>query len=98
MTKRFWWLPLFGVLGLLTAAAVLCNARLYTPSSVSYDEAHIRDDVLPQLRFLRTALDNGAGEEMQRLFPEGYFFTNMLYGLTWAEVGMRQGYGTPLHE
>ncbi|MFC7642925.1 hypothetical protein ACFQX6_19945 [Streptosporangium lutulentum] len=42
-----------------------------------------------QLAFLRSALDGGAGDEAQRLFPEGYFFLHVLYGLSWVELGMR---------
>ncbi|MET8003550.1 hypothetical protein [Nonomuraea glycinis] len=46
-----------------------------------------------QLTFLRAALDAGAGDDAQRLFPEGYFFLHALYGLTWAELGMRRPAG-----
>jgi hypothetical protein len=42
-----------------------------------------------QLAFLRAALDDGAGEAAQQLYPEGYFFLYALYGLTWVELGMR---------
>jgi hypothetical protein len=42
-----------------------------------------------QLAFLRAALDDGAAEDAQRLFPEGYFFLHVLYGLTWVELGLR---------
>jgi hypothetical protein len=42
--------------------------------------------VLGGLAFLRGALDDGAGERMQRLFPEGYFFSHVLYGLAWCEL------------
>ena len=46
-----------------------------------------------QLVFLRAALDGGAGDEAQRLFPEGYFFLHALYGLTWVDLGMREPVG-----
>ncbi|GAB3928878.1 hypothetical protein GCM10029976_027490 [Kribbella albertanoniae] len=39
-----------------------------------------------QLHFLRAAIDDGADHESQGLFPEGYFFLNVLYGLTWVQV------------
>lgn len=45
--------------------------------------------VRAQLAFLRSALDGGAGERMQRMFPEGYFFGHVLYGLAWTEVAER---------
>jgi hypothetical protein len=37
-----------------------------------------------QVRFLEAALAGGAGEDMQELFPEGYFFTHVLTGLAAA--------------
>ncbi|MEV0593210.1 hypothetical protein [Nonomuraea cavernae] len=43
-----------------------------------------------QLEFLRSALDDGAADEAQRLFPEGYFFLHALYGLSWVELGLRE--------
>ncbi|GAA1691315.1 hypothetical protein GCM10009745_40780 [Kribbella yunnanensis] len=39
-----------------------------------------------QLHFLRATIDDGADHESQALFPEGYFFLNVLYGLTWVQV------------
>lgn len=42
-----------------------------------------------QLTFLRSALDGGAGDESQQIFPEGHFFLHALYGLSRAEAGMR---------
>ena len=43
-------------------------------------------EVVAQLRFLRDELRGGAGERMQELFPEGYVFSHVLYGLTWTDV------------
>ncbi|HEY0637328.1 MAG TPA: hypothetical protein VGD67_06755, partial [Pseudonocardiaceae bacterium] len=43
-----------------------------------------------QLEFLRGELDAGSAERMQRLFPEGYFFSWALYGLTWTELGRHE--------
>ncbi|MEV6595652.1 hypothetical protein AB0M36_02185 [Actinoplanes sp. NPDC051346] len=43
-----------------------------------------------QLTFLRSALDDGAADDAQRLFPEGYFFLHALYGLTQVELGDEQ--------
>lgn len=39
-----------------------------------------------QLHFLRGAIEDGADRQAQGLFPEGYFFLNVLYGLTWVQV------------
>ncbi len=46
-----------------------------------------------QLAFVRSALDAGAGDEAQHLFPEGFFFLHALYGLAWVELGMREPAG-----
>src|SRR5690242_410689 len=43
-----------------------------------------------QLTFVRAALADGAGDQAQRLFPEGYFFLHALYGLSWVELGIRE--------
>lgn len=77
----------------LTAALLLINARLYHPAAVADGSG-----VVPQLRFLGAELRGGAGERMQGFFPEGYFFSHALYGLTWIDVGARQQEGAPLRE
>jgi len=43
-------------------------------------------DVYYQLNFLKTALRNGAGNDMQEVYPEGFIFINALYGLSWIDV------------
>jgi hypothetical protein len=67
------------LLAMLFAIAILVNARLYGGTDA--------DVAVPQLHFLRQALDRGTGEEMQGHFPEGYFFMHALYGAAWIEVG-----------
>lgn len=42
-----------------------------------------------QLAYLRERLAGGADTDAQALFPEGYFFLNVLYGLTWVDLGKR---------
>ena len=82
---------------LMTLGVGLLNWRLYDPPTAAYGSAaQVGPDVLPQLRFVREALDAGAGEQMQGFFPEGYFFSHALYGLAWADVGLRQPDGAPL--
>ncbi len=69
-------LPISVLLGII-------NIRLY------YTDANPEHtDVIAQLTFIKERLQNGAGEEMQQFFPEGYFFTHVLYGLTWVDVGL----------
>ncbi len=50
---------------------------------------HHEKDVVSQLRFLRSALEADEDQRMQMYFPEGFLFTNFLYGLSWVEVGLQ---------
>jgi hypothetical protein len=48
---------------------------------------NINQDVLNQLNHLEKAIKKDEVDlKMQNLFPEGYFFTNVLYGLAWADL------------
>ncbi|NEA36198.1 hypothetical protein [Streptomyces sp. SID13031] len=58
------------------------TARLVLPRGEPVDGA------VKQLRFLRGAIDGGADQDAQGLKPEGYFFLNVLYGLSWVQVGL----------
>lgn len=70
----------------LTLVAVLGAVRLVAPATSATGEP---PGVLRQLAFLRQAIDDGADTDAQALFPEGYFFLNALYGLTWVDLGRR---------
>ncbi len=83
---------------LVSIFLITLNLRLYHPGNESYSPPNLGADVIAQLRFIRSALDRGAGEQMQQLFPEGYFFTYVLYGLSWVEVGKRESPDSPLHQ
>ncbi|WP_327000059.1 hypothetical protein OHA72_33635 [Dactylosporangium sp. NBC_01737] len=61
--------------------------RLVVPATAGVTGEPI--GVRRQLAFLRAALDDGAGQDAQGLYPEGYFFLHALYGLTWVELGLR---------
>jgi len=63
---------------LVTLIALVAAVRLVTPED---------EGVRGQLAFLRSALEDGAAEEAQELFPEGYFFLYALYGLAQVEEG-----------
>ncbi len=67
--------------------ALLGAVRLVVPATAG--TADEPPGVRRQLTFLRAALDGGAGDQAQSLFPEGYFFLHALYGLSWVELGMR---------
>lgn len=77
------WLYLLVIPLPVTVILGVINLRLYYTPYTSE-----RSDVVPQLVFIKERLQAGAGEEMQQLFPEGYFFTYVLYGLTWVDVGL----------
>jgi hypothetical protein len=69
---------------LITTVIVVINGRLYYTSYTARAA-----DVPAQLAFIRHALENGAADEMQAFFPEGYFFSYALYGLAWTNIGWR---------
>jgi hypothetical protein len=76
---------------LISVCALAGVVRLVAPATAGPTDEP--PGVQRQLEFLRTALDEGAGEEAQSLFPEGYFFLHVLYGLSWVEIGMREPAG-----
>ena len=67
------------VIILVTGVLLLINVRLYSGARAG----DLDEQALKQLTYLEQALQGGAGEEMQGLFPEGFFFIHALYGLTW---------------
>jgi hypothetical protein len=69
---------LLGIITLALAFLLLLNVRLHRPGGAGTVQA--------QLRYLEGALGEGAAEEMQELFPEGYVFTWSLYGLASART------------
>nr|MDT0658604.1 hypothetical protein [Micromonospora sp. DSM 115978] len=77
-----------GLLAVLVGMAALVGAvRLVAPLTAAPDDEPF--GVRRQLAFVRGELDGGAGERAQELFPEGYFFSHALYGLSWVELGLR---------
>ncbi|MGW6198734.1 hypothetical protein ACWF0M_21485 [Kribbella sp. NPDC055110] len=73
---------LIGVAVIATLVAGVGTARLVLPWT---DPAR---GVVKQLAFLRAELEGGADLAAQKQFPEGYFFLNVLYGLSWVQVGI----------
>lgn len=73
----------------LALVAFWLNARLYLAPATQSDFDKIPRYAVPHLAWIREALVDGAAEEMQRLFPEGFFFSHVLYGLAWVEMGLR---------
>lgn len=68
----------------LASLIVFINLKLYY---LPVCENGMNKDVIKQLAYLETELkNNNAAENMQNIFPEGYLFSNALYGLAWADV------------
>ena len=71
------------VLGLL----LYFNISLYhSPYYLKTVDGTYNQDVYHQLQFLKSELHQGAGDEMQFYFPEGFMFINALYGLSWCDL------------
>ncbi|GAA2210912.1 hypothetical protein GCM10009850_063710 [Nonomuraea monospora] len=77
----------------ISLCALIGAVRLIVPATAGPDGEP--PGVRRQLAFLRPALDAGAGEQAQTLFPEGYFFLHVLYGLSWVELGQRDPASRP---
>ncbi|MGN9912139.1 hypothetical protein ACTMTJ_31825 [Phytohabitans sp. LJ34] len=71
----------------VSLAALVGVARLVVPVTAGTSDEPF--GVRRQLAFLRAELAGGAGERAQELFPEGYYFAHVLYGLSWVELGHR---------
>lgn len=87
--QRSGWFLYLGVALTLSVGLLVLNLRLYHPGPVAYAQPQLGEDVVPQLHFIGSALRDGSGDAMQGLFPEGYFFNHVIYGLSWVEVGLR---------
>ncbi|MEV5968319.1 hypothetical protein AB0L70_41520 [Kribbella sp. NPDC051952] len=73
---------LIGVAVIATLVAGVGTARLVLPRTDP------TSGVVKQLAFLRAEIEGGADRAAQQQYPEGYFFLNVLYGLTWVQVGL----------
>lgn len=73
---------LIGLAVIVTLVAGVGTARLVLP------RIDPTGGVVKQLAFLRAEIEGGADHAAQQQFPEGYFFLNALYGLTWVQVGL----------
>jgi hypothetical protein len=60
------------------------NLRLYAEN---FSPTQEKEDIKQQLNFLESEIKgNASAEKMQEIFPEGFVFTNALYGLAWCEL------------
>ncbi len=61
-------------------------SMLYEPKFEQENEATYNYSVYTQMRFLKTKMHDGAGPDMQKLYPEGFIFLNALYALGWSDL------------
>lgn len=61
---------------------VYINIKLYHKTEWTN---HQNIEVKKQLFFIKQKLQNGGADHMQHYYPEGYFFSTVLYGLTWCD-------------
>ncbi len=67
------------------------NARLYSLPDGVATAGEVAEDAPAQLANIGRRLRAGEGEAMQRIFPEGWFFSHALYGFAWVNVGKQTG-------
>jgi hypothetical protein len=74
------------ILASLVLVVLYVNVSLYyQPEVKTMEGSQIDYDVLCQLRYLRSEIDNGAATEMQNIYPEGFVFLHSLYALAWCD-------------
>lgn len=78
---------------IITVLITWINVRLYPEN---YSPSEKKADIILQLNFLESRLKKDSlGVQMQSLFPEGYVFTNALYGLSWCELALSDAQKDP---
>lgn len=79
---------LFSILTLfLGSYLIYLNVKLYyTPEINECANNLYNNDVVKQLNFIKSKVDHHLGEDMQQIYPEGYFFSHVLYGLALSET------------
>lgn len=77
------------ILSLIIICLILYSSyNLYYEPEIKFtDNSNIDVDLLKQLDYLEKSLADSIAYEMQEDYPEGFFFSNLLYGLTWCEFG-----------
>ncbi|MEM8528211.1 MAG: hypothetical protein AAGG68_26440 [Bacteroidota bacterium] len=63
------------------------NFKLHhQPTIIQNEQGQTNQEVIYQLYHLKEQFGQGAAQEMQQLFPEGFLFLHSLYALTWSDV------------
>lgn len=87
--------PLVGVL----LYVVYLNVQLYyRPKMQPVAGQQVNQDLVQQLRYLKTRLHAGAAQEMQEVYPEGFVYLNALYALSWTELAAGVPAQVPLYQ
>lgn len=77
---------IFYLIVIFSLFIVWINFNLYFDN---FDKQENVEDIILQLNFLGFELkNNNLGDRMQEIFPEGFVFSNVLYGLAWCELGI----------
>jgi hypothetical protein len=85
--KRVIWLCFF----VASVIVLWLNLRLHTENHTKQER---REDILLQFHFLEKELkQSNLGQRMQAVFPEGFVFSNALYGLAWCELALDDATG-----
>lgn len=71
---------------LVILIAIICiNYKVYyDPKVFAYGRDSMSQDLLYQLQGIKVQIENGADQEMQQMYPEGFVFLNSVYGLAWC--------------
>lgn len=73
----------------LILVIIYSNYNLYyAPELQKHDGVFIDQDLIKQINYLKKSLVNGVADEMQKQYPEGFFFSHLIYGLTWCELAV----------
>ncbi|TAE00180.1 MAG: hypothetical protein EAZ97_06815 [Bacteroidetes bacterium] len=80
-------LLIFSIFLLIFLLVFLINYQLYDSPKVDNSKTgKLNEDVLFQLHFLKTQMQAGTAEQMQNIYPEGFFFSHVLYGLACTDL------------
>ncbi|WP_166507426.1 hypothetical protein [Nostoc sp. 106C] len=61
---------------------------MLTVSAKDYAHEKLNPDTLMQLKNIKRRLNAGEGKTMQAFFPEGWFFSHIVYGYSWVNVAL----------
>ncbi len=85
---------IFGLIFIFTLMLIWINVKLYSENFTTDEKQR---DIILQLDFIGKELKvNNLGKRMQEIFPEGFVFTNALYGLSWCELANSDATDTEL--